>query len=212
MRLTIFRERSAASVVLVFTGLGALLSVLGLFAWRHATPLGRPVDVGIPPPPPPPMDDGKIGYMYIIDGYAYIDGPHWFPATAWFLLAGTAVALTISALLVRTGWRLVHGASGEPGERWPIVTALLAFGGLFGLAVSIAGRVAQPRAYSVVQAEPRDPENPYPDSNFIHYDVGPTWVTFTGVGAAASLIVGSVLLLANLRAAHTDGGAQESAS
>jgi hypothetical protein len=33
------------------------------------------------------MDDGKIGYMYIIDGYAYIDGPHWFPATAWFLLA-----------------------------------------------------------------------------------------------------------------------------
>jgi hypothetical protein len=53
---------------------------------------------------------------------------------------------------------------------------------------------------------------PYPDSNLIHYNVGPTWVTFTGVGAAAGLIVGSVLLLANLRAAHTDGGAQESAS
>jgi hypothetical protein len=212
VRLTIPRERSATSVILVFTGLGALLSVLGLLAWRYATPLGSPVDVGIPPPPPRPMDDGKIGYMYIIDGYAYIDGPHWFPATVWFLIVGTAAALMTAALLVRTGWRLVHAAQGEPGERWPIVAALSAFCGLFGLAVSIAGRVAQPRIYSVVQSEPRDPQNPYPDSNIIHYDMGPTWMMFTGVGAAAGLIVGTMLLLANLRAAHTDGGAQELAS
>src|SRR3546814_3784815 len=44
----------------------------------------------------PPMEDGKTGYMWVIDGYSYSDAQHWFPATAWFLTVGTAVAVARS--------------------------------------------------------------------------------------------------------------------
>ena len=201
-----YTQVPGASGILIALCHGLLLGALGLLAWRYATPLGSPVNVGFPPAPP--MNDGETGYMFVVDGYIYTDGPHWFPAAAWFLAAGTAAALAISALLVRTRWILVRGVQHESVERWPIVAGLSAFGALCGLAVSIAGRFAPPRQYFVVESEPRDSRNPYPDIDLMHYDVTPTWATFTAVGAASGLVLGSALLFANVRAVRTGRGAQ----
>jgi hypothetical protein len=84
MRLTTLRDRVAELLFAVFIATGLLLSILGVLAWRFATPSTRTEHVGIQPPPPPPMEDGKTGYMWVIDGYSYSDAPHWFPQLRGF--------------------------------------------------------------------------------------------------------------------------------
>ncbi|MER5838255.1 hypothetical protein ABT116_48170, partial [Streptomyces sp. NPDC002130] len=146
MRFTTLRDRVAEPLFAVFIATGLLLSVLGVLAWRFATPSTRTEHVGIQPPPPPPMEDGKTGYMWVIEGYSYSDAPHWFPATTWFLIVGTAVAFAVSATLNATGWRLARDAS---GREFTLPLALSAFGTAYGLTVAVVGRIWPPTFYSV---------------------------------------------------------------
>lgn len=194
------RGLPALTVFAVFLGFGVLLGVLGLCGWRYATPFGGVVDVGIPRPPPPPLDEGTTGYMYVVDGYSYLDGPHWFPATVWFLAGGMLGEAITAAALLGGGWRLARRTG---GRRRPLVGALTVFGGLSGVVVAAAGRWAPPLAYSVVLPEPRDPENPYPVSDLAHVELGPTWLTFPALGLAAGAAVGGLLCLSGLRATRT---------
>ncbi|OFE07387.1 hypothetical protein A5N83_17750 [Rhodococcus sp. 1139] len=141
MRLTTLRDRVAEPLFAVFIATGLLLSILGVLAWRFATPSTRTDHVGIQPPPPPPMEDGKTGYMWVIDGYSYSDAPHWFPATAWFLTVGTAVAVAVSAILNATGWRLARDTR---GRKFALPLALSAFGTAYGVAVAVSDESGRP--------------------------------------------------------------------
>ncbi|MDJ0011340.1 hypothetical protein [Rhodococcus erythropolis] len=201
MRFTTLRDRVAEPLFAVFIATGLLLSVLGVLAWRFATPSTRTEHIGIQPPPPPPMEDGKTGYMWVIDGYSYSDAPHWFPAAAWFLMVGTAVAVVVSAILNATGWRLARDAH---GRKFALPLALSAFGAAYGLAVAVVGRIWPPTFYSVVLPEPRDPQNPYPASAVIHFDLEPNLITFTATGLAVGLLAAALLYVRNYSLTRTN--------
>lgn len=201
MRFTTLRDRVAEPLFAVFIATGLLLSVLGVLAWRFATPSTRTEHVGIQPPPPPPMEDGKTGYMWVIDGYSYSDAPHWFPATAWFLTVGSAVAVAVSAILNATGWRLARDTR---GRKFALPLALSAFGTAYGLAVAVVGRIWPPTFYSVVLPEPRDPQKPYPESAIIHFDLEPNLITFTATGLAVGLLAAALLYVRNYSLTRTN--------
>ncbi|MDI9899074.1 hypothetical protein QM716_04330 [Rhodococcus sp. IEGM 1409] len=190
MRLTRLRDRVAEPLFAVFIATGLLLSGLGVLAWRFATTSMRTEHIGIQPPPPPPMEDGKTGYMWVVDGYSYVDAPHWFPATAWFLTVGTAVAIAVSATLNATGWHLSRDTG---GRRFVLPLALSIFGAAYGLTVAGVGRIWPPTFYSVVLPEPRDPQNPFPASAVIHFDLEPNLITFTATGLAVGLLASALL-------------------
>ncbi|WEX05028.1 MULTISPECIES: hypothetical protein [unclassified Rhodococcus (in: high G+C Gram-positive bacteria)] len=194
MRLTTLRNRASEPLFAVFIATGLLLSYLGVLAWRFATPSMRTEHIGIQPPPPPPAEDGKTGYMWVVEGYSYVDAPHWFPATAWFLIVGTAVAIAVSAILNATGWHLSRDAG---GRRFVLPLALSIFGAAYGLAVAVVGKIWPPTFYSVVLPEPRDPRKPYPESTIIHFDLEPNLITFTATGLAVGLLAAALLYVRN---------------
>ncbi|MDV6272497.1 hypothetical protein R3Q06_03185 [Rhodococcus erythropolis] len=194
MRLITLRDRVAEPLFAVFIATGLLLSGLGVLAWRSAAPSVRTEHLGIQPPPPPPMEDGKTGYMWVVDGYSYVDAPHWFPATAWFLIVGTAVAIAVSATLNATGW---HLSRDTVGRKVVLPLALSIFGAAYGLTVAVVGRIWPPTFYSVVLPEPRDPQNPYPASVIVHFDLEPNLITFTATGLVVGLLAAALLHVRN---------------
>ncbi|MBT2265469.1 hypothetical protein [Rhodococcus erythropolis] len=137
----------------------------------------------------------------MIEGYSYSDAPHWFPATAWFLIVGTAVAIAVSATLNATGWRLARGAH---GRKFALPLALSAFGTAYGLTVAVVGRIWPPTFYSVVLPEPRDPQNPYPESFIIHFDLEPNLITFPATGLAVGLVAATLLHVRNYSLTRTN--------
>ncbi|MFE5642496.1 hypothetical protein [Rhodococcus sp. NPDC056516] len=201
MRLTTLRNRASEPLFAVFIATGLLLSCLGVLAWRFATPSLRTEHLGIQPPPPPPAEDGKTGYMWVVEGYSYFDAPHWFPATAWFLIVGTAVAIAVSATLNATGWQLSRDTG---GRKLVLLLALSIFGAAYGLAVAVVGRIWPPTFYSVVLPEPRDPQNPYPESAIIHFDLEPNLITFTATGLAVGLVAATLLHVRNYSLTRTN--------
>ncbi|NMM82898.1 hypothetical protein B2J88_00690 [Rhodococcus sp. SRB_17] len=194
------QERSVEPLVAVFAVVGLLLGCLGVLGWRFATSSLLTEYIGIQPPPPPPMEDGKTGYMWVVDGYSYFEGPHWFPATGWFLTLGTALALVVSALCVATGWRVTRH---HEGNKWFLALTLSGFGGLYGLAASVAGRIFPPTFYSIVLPEPRDPADPYPDSPIVHFDLDPTLISFTAIGFTIGALLSLLLLASGFRVSRT---------
>lgn len=167
------------------------LGTAGVLAWRYATPIGSTVNVGIQPPPPPP-DDGKIGYIYVVDGYSYLDGPHWFPATLLFFLVAIVAILIGAALLRGTGLAFRRRSNASAAVTFTGFAVLV---GLFGYVVALIGRAWPPSVYSVVLAEPRDSADPYPSLHVTYFDIEPTWVTFSVIGFAAGVGIAAVAWL-----------------
>ncbi|MFC9787963.1 hypothetical protein [Rhodococcus sp. NPDC127528] len=191
----------ARALVLTCTLLGALAGILGLVAWRYATPFGATIHEGIAPPPPPLAPHGETGYMYVIDGYPCPDGPDWFPAALLFPLIGAAVGLIGSTLLVTAGWVLVRGPHARTA---PVVLGLSVVGGFLGLVTALIGSIVPPKIHSVVRAQPRDPGDPYPTPRVPHLDLDPTWATFAAIGTSAGFVTAVLLTLAGFGTARGD--------